>query len=239
MMTRYEHVARELRNLIRSGEWTAGERIPTEPELCERFHVSRTTIRQAVQILSGEGLLICRQGLGTFVLNPETSRKPISLSDFSSQVQKGQLHIERKLISNQVILASEEQGRDLRVPPGTPLRFFQRLDSMDNQPVSIDECLIPEKYTDHLEERDFADPLFFYRWIEKQAIKIIRNEQSISTEPARSEDCRYLKVGEDIWMLVLTETFFDSDGEIVGRIVTRYRGDSSRLTTSIYEPLKR
>jgi DNA-binding GntR family transcriptional regulator len=235
MMTRYEHVARELRKLIHDGEWPEGQRIPPEPDLCERFHVSRTTIRQAVQILSSEGLLLCRQGLGTFVLKPETSRRPIGLTDFSNQVLQGQIHLQREIISSEVVAATEEQAHALKVPTGSPLKIVQRMDRMDHQPISIDECLIPMPFADRVAEQDFADPLFFYKWMERQQLKIVRNEQSIQTEPATADDCKYLGLVESIWMLVLTETFFDNEGVIVGRIVTRYRGDTSRLTTSISE----
>ena len=235
MTTRYEHVARELRKMITDGEWQQGQRIPTEPQLCEQFHVSRTTIRQAVQILCSEGLLICRQGLGTFVLNPVTARRPIGLSDFSSQVLRGQLALEREILSSQILPATEEQARDLKVPPGSSIKIVQRLDRMDHEAISIDCCLIPLRFAEKMDERDFADPLFFFKWAEKQALKIVRTDQSIHTEPTTDMDCKHLGLAESVWMLVLNETFYDAKGIIVGQIVTRYRGDTSRLTTSVAE----
>jgi DNA-binding GntR family transcriptional regulator len=221
--------------MIADGEWQQGQRIPTEPQLCEQFHVSRTTIRQAVQILCSEGLLICRQGLGTFVLNPATARKPIGLSDFSSQVLQGQLTLEREILSSQIAAATEEQARELKVPPGTPIKLVQRLDRMDKEPISIDQCLIPIRFADQLDERDFNDPLFFFNWTEKQGLKIVRTDQSIHAEPARTADCKHLGLEASIWMLVLNELFYDPEGTLVGQIVTRYRGDTAKLTTSVTE----
>lgn len=66
----YFQVEDTLRKKINSGEWTTGTRIPSEPDLAVEYGVSRSTIRQAIADLVSEGLLIRRQGLGTFVAPP-------------------------------------------------------------------------------------------------------------------------------------------------------------------------
>lgn len=57
---------------IRRGEFRPGERLPTEKELCQRFGVSRITVRQALSELVHEGLLYRHRGSGTFVSFPST-----------------------------------------------------------------------------------------------------------------------------------------------------------------------
>ncbi|HUX87594.1 MAG TPA: GntR family transcriptional regulator [Chloroflexota bacterium] len=56
-----------LRQQIESGQWQAGEQVPSEKQLCEYYTVSRTTVRQAVTNLVNEGLLYHVKGKGTFV----------------------------------------------------------------------------------------------------------------------------------------------------------------------------
>jgi len=56
-----------IREMILSGQWKVGERIPAEPALCTMFGVSRVTIREATHRLTGQGLLTVRQGDGTYV----------------------------------------------------------------------------------------------------------------------------------------------------------------------------
>ena len=63
----YRALADDIRERIRSGEFAIGAQIPTEHELCAGEGVSRTTVRQAVQALVGEGVLERQQGRGTFV----------------------------------------------------------------------------------------------------------------------------------------------------------------------------
>lgn len=62
---KYAEVRKHLRQRV--AHMAPGDRIPTEPKLCEEYAVSRATVRHAVADLVSEGLLIRRQGQGTFV----------------------------------------------------------------------------------------------------------------------------------------------------------------------------
>ncbi|WP_329565751.1 FadR/GntR family transcriptional regulator [Kitasatospora sp. NBC_01266] len=57
----------QLRAQLAAGSWAVGERIPTEHELAERLRVGRNTVREAVRVLVHAGMLVTRQGEGTFV----------------------------------------------------------------------------------------------------------------------------------------------------------------------------
>ncbi|GAA1817279.1 GntR family transcriptional regulator [Actinomadura chokoriensis] len=63
----HKEIADELREKIRSGEFAAGRRLPTEPELERLFGASRNTIRIAVTTLVHEGLIQIQPGRGMFV----------------------------------------------------------------------------------------------------------------------------------------------------------------------------
>lgn len=62
-----EQVSLQLEELIETGAWPIGERIPPEPELVSQLGVSRNTVREAVRSLVHAGLLVTRQGDGTYV----------------------------------------------------------------------------------------------------------------------------------------------------------------------------
>jgi DNA-binding GntR family transcriptional regulator len=63
-----ERLAAELRRKIESGEWPGGEQIPSVTELAATHGVSRATVVKAVRALVDEGLVVTRQGWGTFVV---------------------------------------------------------------------------------------------------------------------------------------------------------------------------
>ena len=70
----YIQVASVMRRRIETKQWLPGQKISTLVELEREFAVARVTIRQAIEILQGEGLLHSQQGRGTFVADTPVSR---------------------------------------------------------------------------------------------------------------------------------------------------------------------
>src|SRR3954447_5810711 len=69
----YRQIAGHLREAIRRGELAPGDKLPSETELIDHYHVARMTVRQAVAELRGEGLVVAEHGRGVFV----RSRPPV------------------------------------------------------------------------------------------------------------------------------------------------------------------
>jgi GntR family transcriptional regulator len=64
---KYLHVAAALRDEIRTGKLPPNAKLPSEPELCERFGYDRSTVRRGLLVLRQEGLISAEHGKGTFV----------------------------------------------------------------------------------------------------------------------------------------------------------------------------
>ncbi|GED99845.1 putative transcriptional regulator, GntR [Gordonia spumicola] len=82
-------VTEQLRAEIASGRWTVGQRIPTEPALCEMTGTARNTVREAVQSLVHAGLLERRQGSGTYVI--ATDEQEVVFTDFFAGARRRDL----------------------------------------------------------------------------------------------------------------------------------------------------
>jgi len=65
----FEQIAEQIEKRILDGELRSGDRLPTERELAEQFHVSRTAVREAMKILAQKGLVDMRPGRGTIVID--------------------------------------------------------------------------------------------------------------------------------------------------------------------------
>jgi GntR family transcriptional repressor for pyruvate dehydrogenase complex len=78
-----EVIVEQVRLLIRQGQLSAGDRLPSERELCERFGVSRVTVREALRVLEANGLVEIRVGArgGAFVTAPSSRLVGEGISD--------------------------------------------------------------------------------------------------------------------------------------------------------------
>ena len=67
---KYQDIADRLRAQISNGALEPGQRLPSEPDLAAEYDASRNTVRLAIALLINQGLVVSRQGLGTFVVEP-------------------------------------------------------------------------------------------------------------------------------------------------------------------------
>jgi len=67
---KYQQIADQLRAQIGAGALAPGQRLPSEPDLAAQYDASRNTVRLAIALLTNQGLVVSRQGLGTFVHEP-------------------------------------------------------------------------------------------------------------------------------------------------------------------------
>src|SRR5919201_1762322 len=112
---RYLQIADSLRRDLR-GE---GERIESEHQLCARFHVSRPTIRQALDVLVQEGLLYRHAGRGTFSTPaPGGDRRLRVIGSVSDMIALGD-ETWFKLISRETVPIPANIAQSLRLPPGS------------------------------------------------------------------------------------------------------------------------
>ncbi len=87
----FEQIAEQIESRILSGELQSGDRLPTERELAEQFHASRTAVREAMKSLAQKGLVNMRPGRGTIVIDGTTQAVRHSLDLMMKFGQAGDL----------------------------------------------------------------------------------------------------------------------------------------------------
>lgn len=113
-----ELVVEHMHELIRSGEWPVGERIPAEPDLVGRFGVGRNTIREAVRALEHVGMLAPRRGDGTYVR---------SANPYAAVIQRSATTELLDLLQVRRALESEAAAGAARTAPATAKRRVRKL----------------------------------------------------------------------------------------------------------------
>lgn len=139
-----------LKEKIEAGVWSAGQMIPSEPELCATYHVSRTVVRQALSVLEQDGQLRRIRGRGTFVDTPKLEERVgglIRLWDHSSP--------SRQLV---VLDHREEDApprvRDqLELEVGAKILRVMTLLRVDEAPVALFDSFLPFAVIQPLKKR--------------------------------------------------------------------------------------
>jgi GntR family transcriptional regulator, transcriptional repressor for pyruvate dehydrogenase complex len=118
-----EVIVEQIRLLIRQGQLTPGDRLPAERDLCERFQVSRVTIREALRVLEAAGLIEIRVGArgGAFVTAPSSVRVGEGIADLltmsslsAAEVTEARMVIELGIIPMVCQRADERDLAELR-----------------------------------------------------------------------------------------------------------------------------
>lgn len=137
-MSLHEQVRNTLLFEIETGVFSRDGKLPTEPELCERFGVSRITVRRAVSDLADMGMVTRRQGRGTFVAAPRTTLGTMAMGGFSDQLS-GAGPASRRIVQASTSPADEGIAKRLGVKKGSPVFRLVRVFFLDQVPLSLDD----------------------------------------------------------------------------------------------------
>lgn len=98
-------VCQQLRDMIVSGKFPEGTKLESENKLAESFSVSRVVIREALQQLRSEKLIVTRQGVGTYVANPTNFMFGENSIDLTEKTYRDFLHFRESVEYSAVALA--------------------------------------------------------------------------------------------------------------------------------------
>jgi DNA-binding transcriptional regulator YhcF (GntR family) len=137
----YLQIAEDLREQIRTGRLTPGDRIAPSRELEKYYEVARMTVQHALDLLKAEDLIFSNQGRGTFVrsdINPAEIHPPAGAPDQSSTYRRLSAHIER--IEGSVRELEERvrqiEGERLAEKASRPIRSARALSLASNSSIS-------------------------------------------------------------------------------------------------------
>ena len=112
-------VRNELRRAILSGEFPFGSKLPNEDMLCDRFGVSRVTIREAVRGLIEDGYVVRRQGSGTFVTRRPNLRNSLDSNfSYTEYLESAGTRAGKQILGARTIVADAETLEALALPAG-------------------------------------------------------------------------------------------------------------------------
>ncbi len=156
----YIQIRDDIKGKILSGKLACGDKIASEQKLMEEYNVSRVTLRNAIAALSKEGLLIKKQGKGTFVNTRKIQNKLELLNSFTETCKGAGLCSKSKTLLSKIESPSPTQKSILNLEDREKILHIRRLRFAGEDPIMYEDDYFPYYKYAFLEKEDLSGSLF-------------------------------------------------------------------------------
>ena len=162
----YSQLVSIVKRNISAGTLSTGDLLPSEAEFCKTFQISRSTVRQAIGALESEGLVVRKQGRGTFVAEPKVRRRTENVYSFTSEISAMGLTPSSTLIEFDVIEPTPDIVRVLDLTGSESKVYrFTRIRNVNGEPLILETsfyrcALYPNLTRELLETHSFYSLLY-------------------------------------------------------------------------------
>lgn len=216
----YIQIHDALKAKIERDEWRIGDRLPSERELAQQFHVSRMTLRQAIQLLSDEGILERKIGSGTYVANQKVQEKMVGTTSFTEIMQAQGRVPSSKVTSFFVTTPSSSEREQLQLAADDQVVRMERIRYADNIPICFEVATLPARLVEHLSKEKITRSL--YAALSSEGKVIGRANQTISATIASEHVADFLQIKKGDAILRLRQVSFFDKGEPFEYVRTQY-----------------
>ncbi|MEX2548971.1 MAG: GntR family transcriptional regulator [Nitriliruptoraceae bacterium] len=237
----YVQLKEALLDEIRDDGLQPGDRLATEGEIEDRFGVSRTTVRLALQALAQDGVVERIQGKGTFLCPPQISHRPALTSFTENMLSQGLtpsrrvLEMETRDAPDPVLSALRMRGSDRRC------RFLRRLLLADGDPVAVAETWLPVRFVGEEHETLSREALEEHSLYELLAQSPIALELASGVETSRAaladaDIAGLLRSSQGDPVLIVDRISSDPAGRVVEVSRLIFDGVRYRYRTEVTRP---
>ncbi len=221
----YEQIKETILLQIHSGQYVQGDRIPSERTLSETMHVSRQTVKKALDELVQAGHLSVRIGKGTYVNQRKFDLQLETLTSFTEEMTRRGQRASSRIIGTGVLPASPVDARVLLIPSGEPIVSIVRLRLADDVPMAIERAQIVAAHCPGILNRhDFSHESLYDVLLRDYDLRLVRAEQSIEARRATSEESNLLDIMPEDPILEITRVTYSTTGQRVEYTRSAYCG---------------
>jgi len=191
----YKEVKRVLTHSLAQGEWQPGEALPSEAKLAQRYGVSIGTLRKAIDELVAEGVVVRRQGSGTFIASHGANR--LMFHFFHVVPREGEKQYPRTAtLAFRRGRAEGTEAAKLGIAAGDPVLRIRNLLSLADKPVILDDLVLPQRLFPDLTERILTgrDNTIYHLYQTRYGINVLRTGERLRASLADVEVAKLLGV---------------------------------------------
>jgi GntR family phosphonate transport system transcriptional regulator len=228
----YRQISDQLRVEIQN-LYQAGDALPPEGDLAQRFNVNRHTLRRAIDELVNDGLVMRRHGSGIFVLAPAIDYYLNAQTRFTATLESQGKTTFSRVLRKQVIPARGGVASRLQVVEGEQVIFLETLREVEGKPFCVIAHFLPMSAVPQV--LDSYDSGSLHTFLQQQCgIGVQRSESFISAVMPEPDDAMLLNMPRNLPVLrVKSVNLAIQTWKPVEYVVTRFRGDATQLLVQL------
>ena len=226
-----------LERAVAGGVLAAGEQLPTEASLCERYDVSRTVVRQALSDLERTGLVTRLKGKGTFVAQPKVSEFVAqSLTSLHEDLSTRGERLDTRVLRLEMEPVSSHVAAMLELPESEQIVLLERLRFLRGEPLVVTTAYMPYSICAPILDLDMSDRSLFETYEHELGLKLHRGSRAMEARAATTEVAHHLGVPEGAPILAFSGVTYLDVGRAIEYFIGLHRGDRSRFETELFRP---
>ncbi|GAA0266650.1 GntR family transcriptional regulator [Faecalicatena contorta] len=213
MNTKTNIIIQKISREIENGTWPSGSQLPSETELANIFHVSRATIRQALQELAFSGKIIKKRGIGTFVGNTTIQYGINDLVSITNLISQSGYEVNVEQVSLKIEKPSPKYCEFLELRELDPVYTVERIILADKIPVVFERIIYPTRILTGVTEEAFYGSNF--QMLEQRGIYIQSSEGTIRPVSASRHMASLLNLSPKAPLLLMDSVFQNQNQETI------------------------
>lgn len=208
----HRQLFQRLRNEILSGLVKPGDFLPGETELCDRYNLSRATVRTALASLEDMRLIERRQGVGTLVLGtPDQRTRPSASAEHLNHINAVGLYTRARVVEHAYGSAPKHVRQEFEAEADDIFQRTVRIRSIGEDPIFHVTTFIPERIGRQFTAADLeTHPLT--ELVERAGVQMATCRQVVSARAADAALAAYLELDIGAPLLSVRRTNFDAAG---------------------------
>jgi GntR family transcriptional regulator len=207
----YKQLKNKILDEIESGKLRHGDKLPSERELAEQYQISRMTARHTLSILEREGVVERRVGAGTFINNNKIQMDFVTFNSFTKNMLSKGLIPSTQILSIRKLEASPSLAQKLKRTPGEMMIAIQRLRSVNETPIAIEESYLPEKICPGLDEIITANDSLYEILEREYGIVLVMAKEYMQVTVSDESESKLLKIRAESPCIFQEAIAFDSN----------------------------
>jgi len=210
--------------------------VPSERELCDKFGVSRPTVRRALNELVHEGKLHRLAGKGTFVADQKYVDHEMQwFIGFYEDASMQQRTPSSKVIQQNIISPSPDIAKKLSISEDKEVFVLERLRYVDGEPICLVTSFIPFELIPDLAKADFSEKSL-YQFLKSYNINIYKAKRSIEVKQASDLEAIHLEIEKNSPVLLFQSLGYLQNGIPFEYVRSRYPAYKARFESEVFQP---